>query len=175
MISVIIVTGKVFHCFCLDSITSDSITEIVRLEQFDYYNEKSYTLTWRIWTSCPQLPQPRFRARDLHALLLQRGFGVISSSAVARCHVNDAENAGDRGKHWQRFPQLTSRRELTEPAPAGRRTKNKIGRASWEHRAVGRFGHFGTHRTGRPAARCSPDATIFRTHTVGGQPANFVI
>ena len=30
-------------------------------------------LTWSIWTSCPQLPQPRFRARDLHALFwLQR-------------------------------------------------------------------------------------------------------
>ena len=28
-------------------------------------------LTWRIWTSCPQLPQPRFRARDLHALLVE--------------------------------------------------------------------------------------------------------
>ena len=61
------------------------------------------------------------------------------------------------------------RRELTEPAgrPTGRRTKNEIGRASWEHRAVGRFSHFGTHRTGRPAARFPPDATIFRTHTAG--------
>ena len=41
---------------------------------------------------------------------------------------------------------------VSQNAPAGRRTKNEIGRASWEHRAVGRFGHFGTHRTGRPAA-----------------------
>ena len=28
-------------------------------------------LTWRIWISCPQLPLPRFRARDLHALCKQ--------------------------------------------------------------------------------------------------------
>ena len=26
-----------------------------------------YTLTWRIWTFCPQ---PRFRGRDLHALVI---------------------------------------------------------------------------------------------------------
>ena len=46
---------------------SDSVTEIVRLEQFDYYNQKQnevYTLTWRIWTSCPQLYPASFsRAR----------------------------------------------------------------------------------------------------------------
>ena len=59
--------------------------------------------------------------------------------------------------------------------PAGRRTKNEIGRASWEHRAVSRFRPFGTHRTGRPIVRCPPDVTIFRTHTAGGQPADFII
>ena len=51
---------------------SDSVTEMVILEQFDYYNQKqtkSYPLTWRIWTFCPQLFQPRFRARDLQAQL----------------------------------------------------------------------------------------------------------
>ena len=52
MISVTIVTGYL---------------ETVRLLQTKI---KSYMLTWRIWISCPQLPQPRFRARDLHALLL---------------------------------------------------------------------------------------------------------
>ena len=44
-------------------------------------------------------------------------------------------------------------------------TKNEIGRASWEHPAVGRFGHFRTHRTCRPAGLCPPGATIFRAHT----------
>ena len=64
------------------------------------------------------------------------------------------------GTHWTDGRPITGR-------SAGRRTKNEIGRASLEHRAVGRFGHFGTHRTGRPAGRCPPDATIFRTHTAG--------
>ena len=44
---------------------SGSVTEIITTK----HKTKSYTLTWRIWTFCPQLPQPRFRARDLHALL----------------------------------------------------------------------------------------------------------
>ena len=34
-----IVTGKMFHCFCFNN-HSDSVTEIVRLDQCDYYNQK---------------------------------------------------------------------------------------------------------------------------------------
>ena len=46
-------------------------------------------LTWRIWIFCPQLPQPRFRARDLHALLRLRdsiyvGGGYLRSLLVSQ-------------------------------------------------------------------------------------------
>ena len=66
MISVVIVTGKVFHCSACNN-PSDNITEIrylVTVRLLRPNKTKSYMLTWSIWTSCPQLPPASFsRAR----------------------------------------------------------------------------------------------------------------
>ena len=68
MISVIIVTGKVFHCFCLKlsfgqynykTLFGDS--SIITAKN----KTKSYTLTWRIWTSCSQVPPTSFSSARL--------------------------------------------------------------------------------------------------------------
>ena len=62
MISVIIVTGKV-KCFCCNN-PSDSITEIVRLEPFDYYNQKQNEVLYVNMENMDLLPPASFsRAR----------------------------------------------------------------------------------------------------------------
>ena len=65
IISVILCTGKVSIASACNT-PSDNITEIRYLGTVRLLQQKN-----KIWTSCLQLPQPRFRARDLHALLLR--------------------------------------------------------------------------------------------------------
>ena len=63
---------------------SDNLTENISWEQFDYYNKnktKSYKglyVNMENMNVLPQLPQPRFRARDLHAL-----YDIIDRSSHA--------------------------------------------------------------------------------------------
>ncbi len=62
MISMITVTRKVFHC-CFGQYNYKTL-----VGQSDYYNHKQIKV-YRIWTSCPQVLQPRLQLRDLHGLL----------------------------------------------------------------------------------------------------------
>ena len=74
----IILTGKVPHCFCL-SLSSANIA-IWGQPDYYYYYMMSYSLTWRKCTSCPQVLQPHFRVRDLHSLLYH-----IQARTAATC------------------------------------------------------------------------------------------
>ena len=45
-------------------------------------------LTWRIWISCPQLPQARFRARDLRPITVITRSRAVHQSRILM-HTSD--------------------------------------------------------------------------------------
>ena len=67
MISVIIVTGKIFIASACNP--SNSITEIRYLGTVRLLQPKTKQSPGECGLPVPDCPQPRFRAQDLHALL----------------------------------------------------------------------------------------------------------
>ena len=69
-------------------------------------------------------------------------------------------------------PDIGSRRELAEPSVAGRPADAR------KMKSAGRRGpsvSLVILELTEPAGHCPPDATIFRTYTAGGHPADFII